>query len=143
MVPPASSWPKFPGHPDRRNFRWYHRPVRILVIEDNSDAREGLAALLRMWGHEVLEAATGTEGIELAVKHAPAVVLLDIVLPDIDGYDVARQLRRKLGKRIRLLALSGYGEPQDRARSSEAGFDVHIVKPIDPSDLERLFREEA
>jgi two-component system, sensor histidine kinase len=143
MVPPASSWPKFPGHPDRRNFRWYHRPVRILVIEDNSDAREGLAALLRMWGHEVLEAATGTEGIEMAVKRAPAVVLLDIVLPDIDGYDVARQLRRKLGKRIRLLALSGYGEPQDRARSSEAGFDVHIVKPIDPSDLERLFREEA
>jgi two-component system, sensor histidine kinase len=77
------------------------------------------------------------------VKHAPAVVLLDIVLPDIDGYDVARQLRRKLGKRIRLLALSGYGEPQDRARSREAGFDVHVVKPIDPSDLERLLREEA
>jgi two-component system, sensor histidine kinase len=131
------------SQPAGRNFRWYHRPVRILVIEDNSDAREGLAALLRMWGHEVLEAATGTEGIEMAVKRAPAVVLLDIVLPDIDGYDVARQLRRKLGKRIRLLALSGYGEPQDRARSSEAGFDVHIVKPIDPSDLERLFREEA
>jgi two-component system, sensor histidine kinase len=131
------------SQPAGRNFRWYHRPVRILVIEDNSDAREGLAALLRMWGHEVLEAATGTEGIEMAVKHSPAVVLLDIVLPDIDGYDVARQLRRKLGKRIRLLALSGYGEPQDRSRSSEAGFDVHIVKPIDPSDLERLFREEA
>jgi CheY-like chemotaxis protein len=121
----------------------YHRRVRILVIEDNSDAREGLAALLRIWGHEVLEAATGTEGIEIAVKHSPAVVLLDIVLPDVDGYEVARQLRRKLGRSIRLLALSGYGEPEHRARSMHAGFDVHVVKPIDPSHLDRLLREEA
>lgn len=114
--------------------------MRILVIEDNSDAREGLAALLRISGHEVLEAATGTEGIEIAVKHSPAVVLLDIVLPDVDGHEVARQLRRKLGTSLRLLALSGYGEPQDRARSIEAGFDAHLVKPIDPTDLERIVR---
>jgi CheY-like chemotaxis protein len=117
--------------------------VRILVIEDDSDSREGLAALLRMWGHEVLEAGTGTEGIEAAVKRTPAAVLVDILLPDIDGYDVARQLRQRLGRSIRLLALSGYGEPQDRARSMEAGFDVHIVKPINPPDLAGLLRDGA
>jgi len=104
---------------------------RVLVVEDNPDGREMLATVLRMLGHEVFEAATGTEAIDLAVRHVPAVVIIDIGLPDIDGYEVARRLRRRLGARLRLVALSGYGQPQDRARSTEAGFDEHLVKPVD------------
>jgi PAS domain S-box-containing protein len=118
-----------------------HKSQHILVIEDNSDGREALATLLRLWGHEVLEAATGAEGIETAVTHSPSVVLLDIGLPDLNGYEVARQLRQKLGGSLRLVALSGYGQEQDRAQSSEAGFDVHLVKPVDPPALAKLLQD--
>jgi PAS domain S-box-containing protein len=110
-------------------------PQRILVIEDNDDGREMLGGLLRAAGHEVREAATGTEGIAMAGELAPTVVLIDIGLPDLDGYEVGRRLRQRLGSRVRLVALTGYGQPQDRARSAEAGFDEHVVKPVDPSKL--------
>jgi PAS domain S-box-containing protein len=111
------------------------RAQRVLVVEDNPDGREMLATVLRMLGHEVLEAGTGAEAIDLAMRHTPAVVIMDIGLPDIDGYEVARRLRGRLGAGLRLVALSGYGQPQDRARSSEAGFDEHLVKPVDPATL--------
>jgi PAS domain S-box-containing protein len=116
------------------------RAQRILVIEDNDDARDMLATLLRISGHEVLEAATGTEGIEAAVRHAPTVAIMDIGLPDIDGYEVARRLRHQLGGTLRLVALSGYGQPQDRARSREAGFDAHLVKPVDSATLTEVIQ---
>ena len=99
-----------------------------------------LATLLRISGHEVLEAATGTEGIEAAVRHAPTVAIMDIGLPDIDGYEVARRLRHQLGGTLRLVALSGYGQPQDRARSREAGFDAHLVKPVDSATLTEVIQ---
>jgi CheY-like chemotaxis protein len=108
---------------------------RILVIEDHADGRESLAASLVMHGHEVVAAASGQEGIEAAVSFAPDVVLLDIGLPDIDGYEVARRLRDKLECPARLVALTGYGQPEDRARAKEAGFDAHLVKPVEPARL--------
>jgi PAS domain S-box-containing protein len=115
-------------------------PQRILVIEDNGDAREMLATLLRLVGHEVVEAATGKEGIELALRHAPTTVILDIGLPDVDGYEVGRRLRQRLGGGVRLVALSGYGQVQDRTRSTKAGFDAHLVKPVDPATLGKVIQ---
>ena len=108
---------------------------RVLVIEDNSDGREMLVTMLRLSGHEVWEAATGVDGLERAVQYRPAVVLLDIGLPDIDGYAVGRELRQRLGASVRLVAVTGYGQPRDRARSEEAGFDAHVLKPVDPAEL--------
>lgn len=113
---------------------------RIVVIEDNSDGREMLVTILRLSGHEVHAAATGAEGIELALQRAPAVVLLDIGLPDINGYEVGRELRHRLGERVRLVALTGYGQPQDRARTQQAGFDAHVVKPVNPAALAELLQ---
>jgi two-component system, sensor histidine kinase len=92
-------------------------PQRVLVVEDNDDGREMLVSLLRVLGHEVLEAGAGKEGIEIAVRHSPDVVVLDIGLPDVDGYEVGRHLRERLGRGCRLVALTGYGQPQDRALS--------------------------
>jgi CheY-like chemotaxis protein len=119
------------------------RAQRVLVVEDNPDGREMLATVLRMLGQEVLEAGTGAEAIDLAMRHTPAVVIMDIGLPDIDGYEVARRLRGRLGAGLRLVALSGYGQPQDRARSSEAGFDEHLVKPVRAADLQRALARLA
>jgi PAS domain S-box-containing protein len=111
-------------------------PRRIVVIEDNTDAREMLAIALRLAGHDVVEAATGADGIEMARRHRPEVVLVDIGLPDIDGYQVARCLRQEAEGRFRLIALTGYGQARDRALSRAAGFDAHLLKPLDPSTLE-------
>ncbi len=119
------------------------RAQRVLVVEDNEDGREMLAALLRMLGHEVFEASTGAAAIEQAGRYSPAVVIMDIGLPDIDGYEVARRLRRRMGADVRLVALSGYAQPQDRARSSEAGFDDHLVKPVDPATLGEVIQGSA
>jgi PAS domain S-box-containing protein len=113
---------------------------RVLVIEDNSDGRDMLVTVLRLAGHEVHAAGTGAEGVQLALQHSPAVVLLDIGLPDLNGYDVGRELRQRLGPSLRLVALTGYGQPQDRARTEEAGFDAHVVKPVDPAKLITLLQ---
>ena len=117
------------------------RAQRVLLVEDNHDARDMQATLLRMLGHEVLEAATGAAGVEAAAQHAPHVVVMDIGLPDIDGYEAARRIRRQLGTSVRLVALSGYGQPQDRERSREAGFDAHLVKPVDPAALNEILQD--
>jgi CheY-like chemotaxis protein len=119
------------------------RAQRVLVVEDSDDGREMLAALLRMLGHEVFEASTGAAAIEQARRHAPSVVIMDIGLPDIDGYEVAGRLRRRMGADVRLVALSGYGQPQDRARAREAGFDEHLVKPVDPTTLGEVIQGPA
>ena len=113
-------------------------PRRVLVVEDNDDAREMLAAMLGLLGHEVHTARDGASGVDLAVKTKPDLALIDIGLPGIDGYEVARQIRQRVG-RIRLVALTGYGQPEDRRRAIGAGFDVHIVKPIDAEQLHQLF----
>jgi CheY-like chemotaxis protein len=110
------------------------RPRRILLIEDNADAREAMCALLELDGHDVQAAADGPQGLELARTKLPEIVLIDIGLPGMDGFEVARRMRA-LGQPVVLVALTGYGQPEDRRRTQEAGFDVHLVKPVDPADL--------
>jgi two-component system CheB/CheR fusion protein len=108
---------------------------RILVIDDFDDGREMLVTALQLHGHEVFSAATGQQGIEAAIRHLPDIALVDIGLPDMAGYDVGREVRRHTGEKIILIALTGYGQPADRARSEEVGFHAHLVKPIDPIRL--------
>jgi signal transduction histidine kinase/CheY-like chemotaxis protein len=111
------------------------RRKRILVIEDNDDGREMLVTALQLFGHDASGASTGGEGLRMAVQLAPDVVLVDIGLPDIEGYEVARALRGKLAPGARLIAVTGYGRSADRARSEQAGFHAHLLKPVDPRRL--------
>jgi PAS domain S-box-containing protein len=116
-------------------------PRRVLVVDDNPDAAETLAELLRMLGNEVLVAHDGTDALACAPRFKPDVVLLDIGLPDVNGYDVARQLRHVPGMRQpRLIALTGWGQHEDKRRAAEAGFDDHWTKPVDPLRLQELSR---
>jgi signal transduction histidine kinase len=112
---------------------------RILVADDNSDALESLATLLELGGHEVFSAANGALALECAERHLPEVALLDIGMPKLDGYEVARRIRAQpWGRRITLVALTGWGQDSDRRRSGEAGFDSHLVKPLDLDKLTEL-----
>jgi signal transduction histidine kinase len=105
---------------------------RILVVEDNTDVRDGLVELCQMWGHEVLTAGEGWEGLRLAVEQRPDIAFVDIGLPGIDGYEVARRVREnESGKDLLLIALTGYGSREQKARAIESGFDHHVVKPVD------------
>ena len=111
----------------------------ILLIEDNDDARETLSRLLEFAGHRVSGAADGAAGLAAALVSKPDVVLVDVGLPKMDGYEVARRIRAAAGAwRPLLVALTGYGLPEDRARALEAGFDAHLVKPVDHAELEAL-----
>jgi signal transduction histidine kinase len=115
------------------------RPCRVLVIEDNDDARHMLRATLALAGHEVREAPDGASGIAAALEARPDAVLIDIGLPDIDGYEVARRLRSSaLDGRVGLIAVTGYGRPDDERRALEAGFDAHLTKPVEPERLEEV-----
>jgi len=112
---------------------------RILVADDNADALETLATVLELGGHEVFSAANGSLALESAERHLPEVALLDIGMPLLDGYEVARRIRAQAwGKRITLVALTGWGQDSDRRRSQEAGFDSHLVKPLDLEKLTQL-----
>ena len=110
---------------------------RILLVEDHGDGRQMLADLLRLWGHEVEEAADGPAGLERLRQVVPDVALIDIGLPGLDGYELARRARGG-GRRVRLIAVTGYGQPADRRRALEAGFDAHLVKPVNLEQLRRL-----
>jgi CheY-like chemotaxis protein len=110
----------------------------ILVVEDNADARAALVALLELDGWVVESAADGAEGIEVARAKNVDAALVDIGLPGMDGYEAARRIRQLPGRRVFLVALTGYGQPEDRARTAEAGFDAHMVKPVDPGELSVL-----
>lgn len=111
---------------------------RLVLVEDDDDGREALVTALRLLGHEVQAAGTGLAGIELVLRTQPKHVLVDLGLPDIDGYEVARRLRLRVGNRVKLVALTGYGQPADRQRSADAGFDAHFVKPVEPAALLRF-----
>ena len=113
-------------------------PPRVLVVEDNHDARESLGLVLAARGWEVREAADGAEGLRLALGWRPDAVVSDIGLPGLDGWEVARRVRQALGRAVLLVALTGYGQDEDRRRSLDAGFDHHLSKPADPRDLLRL-----
>ena len=114
---------------------------RVLIIEDNDDARRMLRHVLHRAGHEVHEAAEGTDGLARALALAPDAVIVDIGLPGLDGYAIARRLRETGSPGMLLVAISGYGQDGDRQRSREAGFDVHLTKPIDPLVLDALLAQ--
>ena len=115
------------------------RRRRILVVEDNADARESLETLLIFEGHEVLTAPDGPSGLAMAATFQPDVALIDIGLPGLDGYEVARALRQASASgHLRLVAVTGYGQLEDRRKAFEAGFDMHMTKPVDPDALARL-----
>jgi CheY-like chemotaxis protein len=116
-----------------------HRGQRVLVVDDNVDAAESLAMVLRLSGHEVRTAYDGPAALAEARAVTPDVVLLDIGLPGMDGFDVARQIREDQGlSHLRIVAVTGYGQDEDRRRTQEAGFDFHLTKPVDPTQLDRL-----
>jgi PAS domain S-box-containing protein len=112
---------------------------RVVIVDDNRDAADSLAMMLRMGKHEVVAVGTGQEALDAVRRLRPDLVLLDIGLPDIDGYDVAQQLRSE-GYSGTLAALTGHGLPEDRERARRAGFDHHLVKPVDPRTLEAMLR---
>ncbi|MGZ5234297.1 MAG: response regulator, partial [Burkholderiales bacterium] len=104
---------------------------RILVVEDNEDARGMMHAMLTLEGHSVRTAADGATALEQAETWQPDVVLMDIGLPDMIGYDVARRMRQsRLDGHVKLVAITGYGQAQDERRAYEAGFDLHLTKPV-------------
>jgi signal transduction histidine kinase len=112
---------------------------RILIADDNADALESLARVLQLNGHEVFSACNGSVALQSAERHLPEVALLDVGMPLMDGYEVARRIRAEpWGKGVLLVAVTGWGQESDRRRSREAGFDSHLVKPLDLDELTRL-----
>jgi CheY-like chemotaxis protein len=112
---------------------------RVLVVDDVPDSVESLSTLLRLLGQEVRAAYDGPEAIRVAEDFQPDLILLDIGMPGMSGLDVCRELRKRPAtSRTRIVALTGYGQEEDRRRSKEAGFDRHIVKPLDPDALDDL-----
>jgi len=112
------------------------KPRRILVVDDNCDAATSLATMLRMMGHETHTAYDGASALAEAARKRPEVVLLDIGMPGMSGYEVATRIRSSAwGEHMSLIALTGWGQEEDRRRSQEAGFDRHLVKPVHPEML--------
>ena len=124
---PLGTPSQMPGAPvtERRS-----RSRHVLVIEDNPDAREMLRTTLEVDGHRVEVAEDGPQGVAMARSSRPDVVLVDIGLPGLNGYEVAKQVRALFGRQVRLIAVTGYGRPEDRRRTEEAGFDTHLTKPV-------------
>jgi PAS domain S-box-containing protein len=115
------------------------RPSRVLIVDDNRDSADTLAALLGTWGHDVRTLYDGPSVIAAVAEFQPKVVLLDIGLPKMNGYEVAAQLRKSgNGRSLILVAFTGYGQDEDRRRVREAGFDYHLVKPLEPVELEKI-----
>ncbi|HKU42998.1 MAG TPA: response regulator [Polyangiales bacterium] len=115
---------------------------RVLLVEDNCDALEVLSDLLALWGHEVRAESDGLSAVDTALQMLPDIALIDIGLPGIDGYEVARRIRaHPKGRDLKLVALTGYGAPEQRAQAANAGFNLHLVKPVQPAGLAQLLRE--
>lgn len=115
--------------------------ICVLIVEDLDDARKTLARLLSLDGHDVREAADGYAGLAALLSRPPDVALIDVGLPGLDGYEIARRVRQNPAlDRVRLVALTGYGSPSDREALLAAGFDEHIVKPVSPEQLAPLLR---
>ncbi|MGI8782663.1 MAG: response regulator [Acidobacteriota bacterium] len=114
--------------------------LRILVVDDNDDATDILAQLLKLKGHDVRSERDGPSALKMAAAFQPEFILLDIGLPGMDGYEVARRVRQApVLSKVTLVALTGYGQERDRQQSKSAGFDHHLVKPVDPEALLALF----
>ena len=117
-------------------------PRRILVVDDVVDSAESLAEMLRLLDHEVRTAYSGPAALEILCDYLPDVVLLDIGMPGMDGYEVARRLRQmECGRKTLLVAVTGYAQDHDRQMSHEAGIDSHLVKPINLEVLRKLLAQ--
>ena len=115
--------------------------MRVLVVDDNVDAAQSLATLLEVSGHLAWMAHDGVTALDAARQYRPQVVLLDIGLPKLDGYEVARRLREDPAtKDVVIVAMTGYGQAADRERARDAGFDHHLVKPVDFAKVEQVLR---
>jgi CheY-like chemotaxis protein len=117
-------------------------PLRVLTVDDNVDTAESLAMLLKLFGHETRVAHTGQRALQMAVAEKPDVLVLDIGLPGMSGYQVAERIRQQ-GElvNVRLIAVSGYGQDADRERARVAGFNHHLMKPVNPARLQELLIE--
>lgn len=132
MAQPSSTAGNHPGTTGRR----------ILIVDDNRDAAISLGMLLELSGYEIETAYDGSAAIDAAARFQPQMILLDIGLPGLDGYEVARRMRSEpWGKQATLVAVTGWGQAEDRERSKAAGFDAHFVKPIDHDALVKLLAE--
>jgi CheY-like chemotaxis protein/two-component sensor histidine kinase len=139
-IPLASEAVKAQAEPERPALQ--ARSRRVVVIEDNPDIRETLSMLLGLWGHEVALANDGRSGVDRVLQERPDVALIDVGLPGMNGYEVAREIRKSVpDSAIRLIAVTGYGQPSDRELAMQAGFDTHLLKPISPTVLQRLLTE--
>ena len=119
------------------------RPRRVLIVDDNVDSAESMALLLRTWGHEVLVALDAVEALTLALSFKPQTALVDIGLPGMDGYELARRLRADPQHRqLHLVAMTGYGRAEDQSAARKAGFDMHFVKPAELDELEKLLARD-
>jgi CheY-like chemotaxis protein len=117
-------------------------PRRVLIVDDNADAADSLCSLLQLSGHQVRTVYRGDQALEQIRQFCPDVVLLDIGLPDLDGYEIARRVRTELGtRRPTLVALSGWGRSSDKQQAREAGIDLHLTKPVDAETLQRVLEE--
>jgi CheY-like chemotaxis protein len=113
---------------------------RILVADDNRDGAETMAMLLKFSGHEVYVAHSGAEAFEVAERERSEIAVLDIGMPDLNGYDLAQRIRHEAwGECMKLIAVTGWGQAEDKRRALEVGFNHHLTKPVDPSQLEALF----
>jgi len=117
--------------------------LKLSIVEDNEGVRKMLARTLKLKGFSVESAETGRKGIELINEFKPAVAIIDIGLPDLNGYEVAMKVRESPDHaRVLLVALTGYGRERDQEKAYEAGFDIHLVKPLDPDELLRAIAEK-
>ena len=113
-------------------------PLKVLVIDDNLDAADSLAILLRLRGHEVYVAHDGKQALQVAEQEIPALVLMDLGLPEMDGYELCKRFRERGWGEMRIVAMTGYGQERDRIRVEAAGFDAHAVKPVEFAELAKL-----
>ena len=133
-----------PGHtpPEKTGEGQPGRKFRILVVDDSPDAAESLAIMLRLMGQDIQTAHDGVEAVQAAATFRPEVVLLDIGMPKMNGYESAQHIRQQpWGKGMALVAVTGWGQEDDKKRAIEAGFDLHLTKPIEPVALEKLLAE--
>jgi two-component system CheB/CheR fusion protein len=118
------------------------QPLRVLVVDDDRDTADSYRLLLSLWGHRPLVAYDAQAALEAAGRQRPDLVLLDLAMPGVDGWELARRLRAEPAlEGLVLLAVSGYGQPADRERSHAAGIDEHLLKPVDPHLLYRLLEQ--
>jgi signal transduction histidine kinase len=139
IILPGAAEVTLPADPDLQSFRLSTQRFRVLVVDDNQDAGQSLGELLRLLGHRVEVVATGPRGLDVARDLRPEVALLDIGLPGMDGYELAKRLRSEpFGSRLLLIALTGYGQDEDRRKTKEAGFDHHLTKPASLRTIQSL-----